>query len=61
MEELNIILNEEDRPTAEAITALLTEKKFAQVREELSVLPAADIAELFIDIPEEKEAIFFRI
>ena len=61
MEELNIILNEEDRPTAEAVTALLAEKKFAQVREELSVLPAADIAELFIDIPEEKEAIFFRI
>ena len=29
MEELNIILNEDDRPTPEAITALLAEKKFA--------------------------------
>ena len=61
MEELNIILNEDDRPTPEAVTRLLEEKKFAQLREELSVLPAADIADLFFDIPEEKETLFFRI
>ncbi len=65
MEEKNIFLNETTTeptlPDIEWVMEELAAKHFAAVRQALTELPAADIAELFSDIPEEKEPILFRI
>ncbi len=52
---------EEERTPAEAVTEMLEKKQFSRLRVLLSDLPAADVAELFADIPEEKEPLLFRI
>ncbi len=61
MEEITTILNEDDRLTTEEVTEMLAEKQFARLRERMLDFPAADIAELFSEIPEEKEPLLFRI
>ena len=61
MEEKIVFLNEEGRPNAEAVIQMMEEKRFARLRELLSDFPAADIAELFLDIPDDKDPLLFRI
>lgn len=61
MEEKIVFLNEEGRPDAEAVMQMMEEKQFSDLRALLSEFPAADIAELFLDIPDEKDPLLFRI
>lgn len=61
MEENFSFLNDEDRPDAEAVVKMMEEKQFSRLRELLSDFPAADLAELFLDIPDEKDPLLFRI
>ena len=61
MEENLSFLNDEDRPDAEAVIKMMEEKQFSRLRELLSDFPAADLAELFLDIPDEKDPLLFRI
>ncbi len=61
MEEKIEFLDEENRPIAEAVVEMMETKQYALLRERLLDFPPADIAELFWDIPEEKEALLFRI
>ncbi|MBE6655475.1 MAG: magnesium transporter [Ruminococcaceae bacterium] len=61
MEEKIVFLNEDGRPNAEAVVQMMEEKQFSQLRELLSDFPAADIAELFLDIPDDKDPLLFRI
>ena len=60
MEE-KVLLNDEYRPDAETVMQMMEEKQFSKLRELLSEFPAADIAELFLDIPDEKDPLLFRI
>ena len=65
MEENNIFLNETTTepalPDTDWVLEELAAKHFAALRRVLTELPAADIGELFWEIPEEKEPILFRI
>ena len=54
-------LVEELSESAERITALLTEKKYTEVKEAVIDLPAADIAQIYAEIPIELETLFFRL
>ena len=61
MEEMIEFTGEELRPTADTVLAMMEQKQFAALRDWLCEFPAADIAELFLDVPEEKEPLLFRI
>ena len=61
MEEMLDFLNEDGRPAAGAVMQMMERKQFAQLREALLDFPAADIAELFDEIPEGREPLLFRI
>ena len=62
MEEKNLFsLGDAERSATEIVMEMLDGKQFARLREMLTELPAADTAELFADIPEEKEPLLFRI
>lgn len=61
MEEKNFFMNDEYRPDTETVMRMMEEKQFSKLRELLSEFPAADIAELFLDIPDEKDPLLFRI
>ena len=61
MEEKFELQNGQDRISAEAVLQLMEEKQFATLRLLLSDFPAADLAELFEDIPDDKDPLLFRI
>lgn len=62
MEEKNLFpLGDAERSATEIVMEMLDGKQFARLREMLTELPAADTADLFADIPEEKEPLLFRI
>ena len=65
MEEKSIFLNEKNgEPALPDVAWVLDElaaKHLSALRGVLTDLPAADIAELFLEIPEEKEPLLFRI
>ena len=48
-------------PDTQEIITLLSEKKYAAVVEKTNGIPAADLVELFDEIPREYQSIFFRI
>ncbi len=54
-------LVEDFEVTAEKVTELLSEKNFSEVKKIAAELPAPDIAELYAEIPEEYETLFFRL
>ena len=61
MEEKISFLNEDGQPNVDAVLEMMEAKQFSQLRELLSEFPAADLAELFLDIPDEKDPLLFRI
>ena len=61
MEEKFSFLNEDGQPNVDAVLEMMEAKQFSQLRELLSEFPAADLAELFLDIPDEKDPLLFRI
>lgn len=61
MEEKISFLNEDGLPNVDAVLQMMEEKQFSALRELLSEFPAADLAELFLDIPDEKDPLLFRI
>lgn len=61
MEERFEYQTEQTRPSAEEVLQLIEEKRFPYLRELLSEFPAADIAELFLEIPDDKDPLLFRI
>ena len=51
----------ENIPSAEEISGLISEKKYAAVVEKTGGIPPADLAPLFEDMPKEQLSLFFRI
>ena len=45
----------------EKIISLLEEKRYAEIKQEISSLEAADIAILFEEMPENKLPLLFRL
>lgn len=61
MEEKNEFTNDLIPPSAEEVLSMIEEKRFSYLRALLIDYPAADLADLFSEIPEEKEPLIFRI
>ncbi len=56
-----IVSPEELVPSAELLTSLIEEKRYAELREKLVDIPSADIAELFDSLKQEHYSVFFRL